>query len=195
MKNEYNLLLRTARWLRRFRKRCGYGVHSPFAFDFITDVIYNSDAFYAYEPLRRNLAASISRLDEYDPDSGLAAKDLRLIFRITNWAQPLAMRLYGASATTTDYIIAARPSLTAAASAPSAQGPTITYCDNASLIPDVPEPGTIIVRGIHNNPRSLSRWEDLKASKLCTVSFDLGRFGIVVTHPKLNKQHYIVNYF
>ena len=27
-------------WLKRFRHRKGYGVHSPFAFDFITRVIY-----------------------------------------------------------------------------------------------------------------------------------------------------------
>ena len=26
--------------LSRFRYRCGYGVHSPFAFSLITDVIY-----------------------------------------------------------------------------------------------------------------------------------------------------------
>ena len=27
-------------WLKRFRHRKGYGVHSPFAFDFITRIIY-----------------------------------------------------------------------------------------------------------------------------------------------------------
>ena len=29
-------------WLYRFRHRCGYGVHSPFAFNLITHVIYES---------------------------------------------------------------------------------------------------------------------------------------------------------
>ena len=29
-------------WLSRFRHRCGYGVHSPFAFSLITQVIYES---------------------------------------------------------------------------------------------------------------------------------------------------------
>ena len=29
-------------WLRRFRHRCGYGVHSPFAFNLITQVIYEN---------------------------------------------------------------------------------------------------------------------------------------------------------
>lgn len=36
-------------WLYRFRHRCGYGVHSPFAFNLITHVIYESTAYYKYE--------------------------------------------------------------------------------------------------------------------------------------------------
>ena len=39
-------------WLRRFRHRRGYGVHSPFAFDFITDVVYERTAYYKYKDLR-----------------------------------------------------------------------------------------------------------------------------------------------
>ena len=40
-------------WLYRFRHRCGYGVHSPFAFNLITHVIYESTAYYKYEELAR----------------------------------------------------------------------------------------------------------------------------------------------
>ena len=36
-------------WLYRFRHRCGYGVHSPFAFNLITHVIYESTPYYKYE--------------------------------------------------------------------------------------------------------------------------------------------------
>ena len=35
-------------WLSRFRHRCGYGVHSPFAFNLITQVIYESTPYYKY---------------------------------------------------------------------------------------------------------------------------------------------------
>lgn len=38
-------------WLYRFRHRCGYGVHSPFAFNLITHVIYESTPYYKYEEL------------------------------------------------------------------------------------------------------------------------------------------------
>ena len=39
--------LRPLRWLLRFRKRCGYGIHSPFAFQFVTGVIYEKGAYFA----------------------------------------------------------------------------------------------------------------------------------------------------
>ena len=51
-----NLLLCIKRpfiWLSRFRYRCGYGVHSPFAFSLITDVIYEKMPYYAYSSLKK----------------------------------------------------------------------------------------------------------------------------------------------
>ena len=51
-----NLLLCIKRpfiWLSRFRHRCGYGVHSPFAFSLITDVIYEKMPYYAYSSLKK----------------------------------------------------------------------------------------------------------------------------------------------
>ena len=51
-----NLLLCLKRpfiWLSRFRYRCGYGVHSPFAFSLITDVIYEKMPYYAYDSLEK----------------------------------------------------------------------------------------------------------------------------------------------
>lgn len=227
MKNEYNIFLRIARWIRRFRHRCGYGVHSPFAFDFITGVVYCSDAYYAYESLRRPLEPSISRLDEYDPTSGLTAKDLRLLFRIANWAEPSSILLHGASPIVEAYISAARRSLTPrplpveGSFCDENEGSVLVYCDNPSELrgicdereaPSVssaaPSPCeraegeatervalTIIIRGIHRSPENRVCWERLKASPLCTVSFDLGRFGIIIRRPKINAQHYVVNYF
>lgn len=39
-------------WLLRFRHRKGYGVHSPFAFRLITEVIYADDPYYDYDALK-----------------------------------------------------------------------------------------------------------------------------------------------
>ena len=42
-------------WLRRIRHRNGYGVHSPFAFNFIKQVLEEHDAYYAYSAIDRGL--------------------------------------------------------------------------------------------------------------------------------------------
>ena len=38
-------------WLSRVRHRCGYGVHSPFAFELITCLFYEKTPYYAYKEL------------------------------------------------------------------------------------------------------------------------------------------------
>ena len=42
-------------WLLRLRHRRGYGIHSPFAFDFVTGGVYEDGAYYAYEVIERGL--------------------------------------------------------------------------------------------------------------------------------------------
>lgn len=66
-------------WLLRFRQRRGYGVHSPFAFRFITDVIYERSAFYAYGELDPRLPLGM-RLRQ--------RRGLHLLLRLANHLQP-----------------------------------------------------------------------------------------------------------
>ncbi len=47
------MLCRQWIWLKRFRHRRGYGVHSPFAFDFLTYVVYERGEYYAYRELKK----------------------------------------------------------------------------------------------------------------------------------------------
>lgn len=76
--NRYSdLLSRCLRWLLRFRHRCGYGIHSPFAFGFVTGVIYENGQYYAYAPLHRCF-------QEQKAADGLRECDLRLLFRVAN---------------------------------------------------------------------------------------------------------------
>lgn len=200
MSGEYHLMRRLWRWVRQFRHRCGYGVHSPLAFGLITDVIYNADAYYAYERLRRPLVPSASRLDEYDPESGLIAKDLRLLFRLVNWQEPSHI-LHNGRGALPDYLHAARPSarlesyeaVSAASPLPSATG-AFRYCDAPHAIAPLQPGDMVVVRGIHPHDGS-DLWEKLKTTQGVVLSFDLGRFGILLNRPKMNVQHYVVNYF
>ena len=73
-------------WLYRFRHRCGYGVHSPFAFNLITHVIYETTPYYKYKELaseQKRLMPQKDRAWGYEP-----SKVKRLLFRLVNYAQP-----------------------------------------------------------------------------------------------------------
>lgn len=79
-----NLFLRGWNWIRRFRHRCGYGVHSPSDFFLITFVVYERLAFYAYSLLHAK-RKEVEHLPHY------REKVDRLLFRLVNYLQPAAM--------------------------------------------------------------------------------------------------------
>lgn len=66
----------------RFRHRHGYGVHPPFAFDLITEVIYGRYNYYAYEELGAVRALVPKALPRY------SKKVDELLFRLVNRFQP-----------------------------------------------------------------------------------------------------------
>ncbi len=74
-------------WMKRFRHRRGYGVHSPFAFNLITYVIYCKNAYYAYEELSRIREEVNSGRDQKGRATG-STKRYRLLFRLANFAAP-----------------------------------------------------------------------------------------------------------
>lgn len=68
---------RLIRWCRGIGHGKGFGIQSPFAYDFVTTVINQSSPYYAYERLAR----------EY-PLTAAQQKDCRLLFRLANFLQP-----------------------------------------------------------------------------------------------------------
>lgn len=85
-----NFIIRCFNWCKRFSHRKGYGVHSPFAFNLITWVIYEKYPYYAYEYLKKTRCSLKQK-------KGLAkaffnpVKVDQLIFRLVNYFQPEIM--------------------------------------------------------------------------------------------------------
>lgn len=77
-----NFLKRTYIWCRRFRHRKGYGVHSPFAYNLITDVIQEQRPFYFFDELKSLHRKASKR------SSGHSLRVEKLLFRLSNWWQP-----------------------------------------------------------------------------------------------------------
>ena len=286
----YRLLPRILRWFRRFRQRRGYGVHSPFAFEWITDVVYLQKAqYYAYAPLA----------EQHEAWQGvLSVKDARLLFRIANHQRAQRMLVVGQGIEREiHYLQAARPSaqivhlpdassvekalssetspeqpfdfvLWLAAESPSlpvlshlctrmtehaanmTEGsanltqPSVMMSEHPDHLLEHPEktleffqktseifPKTweisekmsenflktsdvsvepsakstptavlaptavFVLLCPHADESRQQTWQRLQQSAFSTVSFDLYRFGVAFYYPKLQRQHYVVNYF
>lgn len=93
-------------WLYRFRHRCGYGVHSPFAFNLITHVIYETTPYYKYKELASEQKRLMPQKDRAWGYESLKVK--RLLFRLVNYAQPATIVDAGMQAASSLYLKAAK---------------------------------------------------------------------------------------
>lgn len=73
---------------RRLFCRKGYGVHSPFVFDLITNVLEESRGYYAYTRLHAAHALA-------DPHDRLPLRDSRWLFRLANRFHPRRIVIVG----------------------------------------------------------------------------------------------------
>lgn len=190
-------------WISRFRKRRGYGVHSPFAFDLITDVIYEKSSYYAYAPLRRE------RREKRLPGND---KTDRLLFRLVNKTRPGLIVEVGEPSASALYLQAAKPSA------------EYLFAHNLSelfLEPDVPvdflylnnyrdveltrkafricagrtAPRSLfVVNGIGYSKEMRRLWKEMRSDERVGVTFDLYDAGLLFFDKTKVKQHYIVNF-
>lgn len=193
-------------WLSRFRHRCGYGVHSPFAFNFITGVIYEHGAYYAYHRLDGLYRRPVRLLGLRPRKCG------RLLFRLANYAHPGTLVAWEAP--------------------PVAQACLACGCESASFVAlsgavdgDVVLPGSdvrslmvylgarpgaedvyrrfrhrftassmLVLAGIHREDACRALWRRLQILPEVGATFDLYDYGIAFFDPERNNQHYVVNF-
>jgi len=193
-------LLKRLVWLRRIRHRCGYGIHSPFAFNLVTRVIYERTLFCGYEALRPLVGRT--RLRE---------KDLRLLFRLSNDLQPRHGLAFTADTAAVESLRLGCRGLhmprtederhwkmwQKKADAPidffytdrPEAGPLI-----AKAFPKAAPTLFVIVAGIHRNRSCLTAWNTLRQQPEVRVSFDLYDFGFLSLDRHYARQHYVINY-
>lgn len=174
-----NLLDNPLVWIWRFRHRCGYGVHSPFAFRFLTDVVYEHTPYYAYAELDAHLPWN-SRMRR--------RKDLHLLFRLANWLQPTIIVTPADATIVQTYLQAG--------------------CKNADIQTEIPASGADMIlirepddRAAHSVRAggmlvldNLQHHREWFAHLPATLTFDLYDVGVAIYDNQFNKQHYIVNF-
>lgn len=190
-------------WLLRFRKRKGYGVHSPWAFSFITHVINEKTPFYAYKELEHHHPGWMKWVCFYP------LRCRRMLFRVANYFHPETIVCLGDSPTEEAYFRSAVP--TAAVhhnvdALKDRRGGWLLFVKHSHLDTITPEwlqslsfqndknRCCLILEGIHGNRSNLARWHQLQASPLTGVTFDLYTYGIVCFDFSMHKQHYKVNF-
>ena len=183
---------RLFRWVLRIRHRCGYGIHSPFAFNFVCSVIYERGTFYAYADLNHQFSSQTAR--------GLRRKDGRLLFRLANYVRPQVCSLCGVQPEGSwfDYLHAGslhtryEQSLCPAGLVFGDEN----WVDHAvELLDAVIENGVLLLPGIDRSAARRQTWQQLLERPQSQVSFDLGDFGIIFYRPDLQREHYVINYF
>ncbi|WP_336527659.1 hypothetical protein [Bacteroides acidifaciens] len=195
-------------WLSRFRYRCGYGVHSPFAFSLITDVIYEKMPYYAYASLEKEQKRLV-RERGYSRDS---QKVNRFLFRLVNKVQPATIVEVGRPSVASLYLQSAKPS-----------AEYLFASDLSELFLDTDVPVDFLYLNDYRNPELLEKvfdicvrrttlksvfvvhgicyskemkalWKRLQEDERVGITFDLYDLGLLFFDKTKIKQHYIVNF-
>ena len=163
------LLSLPSRW---FHRR-GFGAQSPWAFDFITEVLYSPHRYYFFDELPGK------KTDEQ-------------LFRISKWLKVGHVELHSNNSVSKAYIVAPiKKNINDHSTL------TLHYYDeehSSDLLNDIDnrmfgENSSVIVDGIRD--KNEKGWSMLLSHSEATSIFDMGRRGIVFFDPRRQKQIYL----
>lgn len=198
MRNTLYHLQRYWAGLRRLRHSHGYGVHSPFAFELITQVIRSNGQYYAY----RTLAGHYPALHSWQNAHSLACH--RFLFRLVNYVHPQLLCLGGhPSESVLAFMQAATPTaniVPVEAYAPMRQAPVVVFLaadcppqQAVAVAGSVPQGSSVcVVEQIHANAARRLLWERLRSMPQVGATFDLYDYGLLFYDQTRNRQHYLV---
>ena len=161
--------------LARFRHRCGYGVHSPFAFHLITGVIYETAPYYKYASLLEGEKRQATQHPRSWREEPLRVK--RLLFRLVNYARPETIVDAGPLSASGLYLKAGR------------EGAAYTACVGRARGCSV-----FVIEGIRYTSAMRRLWDAMRQDERCGITFDLYDLGIIFFDRTKIKQHYLVNF-
>jgi hypothetical protein len=189
--------------LKRIRYCCGFGIHSPFAFQLITQVIYERSPYYAYAEIEQ------ARPSERGGAGSETRKVKRLLFRLVNRFQPAVILEIGAATTDTSlYLKRAKTGADyypAVHLLPELQPVDFVYVHYQPDLPSLREKlddclarvtsaSVLVLSGIGYTGQMKCLWKELQKDDRVGVTFDLYDVGILFFDKKMIKQHYIVNF-
>ena len=172
-------------WLRGIGKLRGFGIQSPWAYDFVRNVVAERNPYYKYtetDPL------SVNRHER---------RLCRLLLRIANFCQP-------ATAFIDDSLPAAyADSLKAGCTHMQLVGNPrearllllpVMSPHVKTVLSHLPHGTTIMIFGINQTAATRQRWAEVCADTNSTTTFNLWKTGIIFVQDRYQQQHYTLNF-
>lgn len=190
-------------WLRRCTHSKGFGIQSPWAYNFVCKVINNHYRFSDYDRLEKEVAG-VSRLNR---------KLFRLYYRLADHLQPSFILDFSSSSVPCRQYLKAACASVVIENIPSNLsnyksdmkmmlepdivriGDVTDYTCFIDTVMNHVKPSTIIIiEGIRRNRLAYHQWQRWMNDERTGVSFDLYYCGLLFFDKKLYKQHYIINF-
>lgn len=199
------ILGRSLVWLQRWRNSLGFGVQSPWAYQFNRNVVNEHYPYYAYDRLQEQ----ISGLDKR------TRKLCRLYFRIANWKQAGTIIEYSPTTDAYAKYMAAGCYSSNIMKIESGQKedvyrealrevgridilciePTDDYQRFFGVAKEyVDDNSMFIIHHIKKNRETKAFWTQIVEDPDCVTTFDLYYCGIIFFNKKRYKENYIVNF-
>ena len=176
-----HLLFHPAEALERFRHRRGFGIHSPFAYGLVREVIFERGMYYAYE------------------GTGRSDADGRLLFRLANFQQPAVCFLAGEEPSgAQERWLRKGCGHSIYLYTPPQEGADLIFAAKGweehvdELHETLAVEGLLVVDDIRSSKARRAAWTRLRALPKAQVCFDLKAFGLVFFKPGLQRQFYLV---
>jgi hypothetical protein len=187
--------------INRLRHNRGFGVQSPSAFYFVTQVLKEKLPYYAYNEVDAAAKKHGTKKKKY----------YRRLFRVANYLKPQSIIIVGKESHAARTALAAARQSAILASFDDAKeaflraitsgtlpSPLLVYigeCDNYAqacdtAIKKADNNSAIIVEGIHQTAQKAQWWAEVIKSPHCVVTYDLYSAGILLFDKEKPKQHY-----
>ena len=200
------LLRRIGVWMTRLSQRKGYGIHSPFAFRLLTEVVHQPLPYYAYDQLLREERRRAPHKPKSWRREPLRVK--RLLFRLANEVKADYLLDVGPEAASALYLQAARPK--ALYNQASSVGTLFLEAHepiHLLYLHDYDHPEQVeqvfrlcvervvpqslfVVEGIGYTPAMRALWEQMRQDPRVGITFDLFDVGLLFFDRQMQKQHY-----
>lgn len=177
-------------WLARIRHRRGYGIHSPWAYNFVRNVILERTPYYEYARLERLHPWYERHLLRYHIHC------CRLLFRLANYAQPRHFDIFSTYGEYLElefeYIQQTNPKMDVP-DGHDAYVADLCFVKANAFRDYVLQPcKMLIIEGIHRDKYNRAHWEAVKADPRTGCTFDTYTYGIAFFDLTRHKQHYTI---